>query len=75
MNTGDGKTSDSAENAGIGIGEYASLSTNLKWYLAASQLAQLALTDVTNLNSILLWHSKTVHRMLGFVATGKLTLQ
>ncbi len=51
----------------IGINEYARLCTSpipcillaAKWYPATSQLAQLALTDVTYMNSILLCSSKT----------------
>ncbi len=69
---------DTAKNAGVGIGEYASLCLNqiscnllaAKWFLATLQLAQLAFTDVTYLKSVFLRCSKTVLRKLCHAATG-----
>ncbi len=68
---------DTAEIAGMGISEYASLCTNqvpcylwaMKQYPATFQSAQLALTDVTDLKSIVICHS-TVHGTLSCAATG-----
>ncbi len=61
--------SNTAKNAGISISEYARLCSDpipcnlytTKWYPATCQLAQLPLTDVTYIKTVLLGHSKTVH--------------
>ncbi len=61
----------------LAVSEYTSLCTDLipcdllatKWYPAASQLALLALTDITYLKSILCG-SETLHRKLHCAATG-----
>ncbi len=76
-----GNAADNTKNAGIS--EYTSLCTNQMPYHIfisgyqkyPSQLAPLALTDMTYLKSIFLCHSKTALRKLGCPASGSYYFQ